>query len=136
MNPVLAGALMGAGGVMFATWLVWEGIALGRWMGRRRAESALARAQPATEDDEVDEGAVARDAWRISPAAGLLAAEAIQKAANIDEARRIFRAFQAQQSRRDVNEVYEAYTARLKHEGLGDTQEAFDVGWDEAEEEE
>ena len=74
---------------------------------------------PATEDDEVDEGAVARDAWRISPAAGLLAAEAIQKAANIDEARRIFRAFQAQQSRRDVNEVYEAYTARLKREGLG-----------------
>ena len=234
MNPELAGALMGAGGVMFATWLVWEATGLWRRLGRR-AESTPAKAQPvinqtfnfsagtapddlarqlrdemegttvrglketirrlpqhplgdghtyaelpdgtsivsmadgsyrlalpvrlsvdfrgnldgslslspevkkkppATEDDEVDEGAVARDAWRISPAAGLLAAEAIQKAANIDEARRIFRAFQAQQSRRDVNEVYEAYTARLKREGLGGTQEAFDVGWDEAEEEE
>ena len=30
VNPELAGALMGAGGVMFATWVVWEAIRLWR----------------------------------------------------------------------------------------------------------
>ena len=30
MNPELAGALMGAGGVMFATWVIWEVIRLWR----------------------------------------------------------------------------------------------------------
>ena len=84
---------------------------------------------------EDDEGAAAEKAWRVSPAAGLLAAEAIEKAASMDEARRIFRAFQAQQSRRNVDEAYAAYKARLKREGLEDSQEALDVGWDEGGEE-
>ena len=82
----------------------------------------------ATEDDE---GTVAEKAWHISPAAGLLASDAIEKAASMGEARRIFRAFQAQQSRRNVDEAYAAYTARLKREGLEDSKEAFDVGWDQ-----
>lgn len=225
MNPELAGALMGAGGIMVITWLVWEIMA---WRKRgRRAKSAPAEAQPvinqtfnfsagtapddlarqlrdemegktvrglketirklpqhplsdghtyATLPDgtnivsmadgsyrlalpvrlsvdfeggldgslnlspevkkgpsaaEDDEGAAAEKAWRISPAAGLLAAKAIEKATSIDEARRIFRAFQAKQSRRNVSEAYAAYTARLKREGLADSEEAFDVGWDE-----
>ena len=50
----------------------------------------------------------------------------------MDEARKIFRAFQAQSSRRNVKEVYHAYIERLKREGLGASDEAFDVGWDEA----
>ena len=94
--------------------------------------AAVETTTPAIEDDEA---AAAKEAWRISPAAGLLAAAAIEKAPNIDEARRIFRAFQAQRSRRNVDEAYEAYIARLKREGLGDTQEAFDVGWEEGGEE-
>ena len=44
VNPELAGALMGAGGIMVATWIVWEIVAWRRLGGR--AESALAKAQP------------------------------------------------------------------------------------------
>lgn len=94
--------------------------------------SASLKGPSATEDDE---GAVASEAWRAGAGAGLLAAEAIEKAASMDEARRIFRAFQAQQSRRNVDEAYAAYKARLKREGLEDSQEALDVGWDEGGEE-
>ena len=221
VNPELAGALMGAGGVMVATWIVWEIMMFRRRIAARKATqadapqpsinqtfnfsagsdvddlarrlrgemegetvrglretirrfpqeplgdghtyarlpdgtnivsmadgsyrlalpvhlktdlravgggSASLKSLPATEDDEA---AVAEKAWRISPGTGLLAAEAIEKAASIEEARRIFRAFQAQQSRRNVSEAYAAYTARLRREGLDDTQEAFDVGWEE-----
>ena len=41
----------------------------------------------------------------------------------MDEVRKIFRAFQAQSSRRNVKEVYHAYLERLKREGLGASDE-------------
>ena len=44
MNPELAGALMGAGGVMFATWVVWEAVRL--WQRVSGRESAQPTAQP------------------------------------------------------------------------------------------
>ena len=78
----------------------------------------------------------AEKAWRISPGAGVNAVDAIEKAESIEDARRVYRAFQATSSRRNVKEVYAAYTARLDAEGLDETNEAFDVGWDEAKEDE
>ena len=41
----------------------------------------------------------------------------------MDEVRKIFRAFQAQSSRRNVKEVYHAYMERLKREGFGASDE-------------
>ena len=38
----------------------------------------------------------------------------------------------SRRSRRNVKEVYHAYIERLKREGLEASDEAFDVGWDEA----
>ena len=105
------------------------------WPFGRRRKPKAADADGEAGAGAVDEGVTANMSWRISPGAGLLATEAIEKAASIDEARRIFLAFQAQQKRRNASEVYAAYTARLKREGLGDTQEAYDVGWDEGGEE-
>ena len=86
----------------------------------------------ATAVDEHAKSLSDEEAWRIGPGAGLLAADAIEKAESMDEARNIFRAFQAHSSRRNVKEVYHAYIERLKREGLGASDEAFDVGWDEA----
>ena len=82
----------------------------------------------ATAVDEHAKSLSDEEAWRIGPGAGLLAADAIEKAASMDEARKIFRAFQAQSSRRNVKEVYHAYIERLKREGLGASDEAFDAG--------
>ena len=80
----------------------------------------------ATAVDEHAKSLSDEETWRIGPGAGLLAADAIEKAASMDEARKIFRAFQAQSSRRNVKEVYHAYIERLKREGLGNPRRVLD----------
>ena len=46
MNPELAGALMGAGGIMLATWLVWE---IGAVVKRHRAAHAPVERSPSVQ---------------------------------------------------------------------------------------
>lgn len=74
-------------------------------------------------------------AWEMAPGAGLLAAAAIDQAESMDDARRIFRVFQAQPSRKNVHKAYDAYSNRLKRAGLGDSDEACQLGSDRALEE-
>ena len=74
-------------------------------------------------------------AWEMACWAGLLAAAAINQAESMDDARRIFRVFQAQPSRKNVHEAYDAYSDLLKRDGLGDSDEAYQLGSDRALEE-
>ena len=120
MNPGEAGILIGAGGVMFITYLVWEvtGV-LRRWKSMQQETAVLP-----VRTEEI---------WHVEPSAGRTVAQAIREAPTLERARAIFDAHYASPNPKDT--AWAAYALMTRMESAGEdimplTHKLLDEGID------
>lgn len=117
VNPVLAGAFMGAGAIIVLHWVVWE---TADFRKRRRNRSAAGLPLDAASAARVADAIYTRRArdeeiatWRASPGNGRLAAKLIVTAPDFEEARKIWDGFCYTIRRRDPDWAY--FAIMLRH---------------------